>query len=99
MSTAKHAPGPWNAFNASWSETFITAPGFDHGICCLDINHATEESQDADEAQMAANARLIAAAPELLEALQFVMSAHGEQLTTAFEQAQAAIAKATGEQS
>jgi hypothetical protein len=33
-----------------------------------------------------------------LEALQFVMSAHGEQLDLAFEQAQAAIAKATGEQ-
>jgi RNase P protein component len=37
------------------------------------------------------------AAPELLEALQFVMTASGEQLSTAFEQAQAAIAKATGE--
>lgn len=43
------------------------------------------------------NARLIAAAPELLEALQFLMSApHGEQLDLAFEQAQDAIAKATG---
>jgi len=44
-----------------------------------------------------ANARLIAAAPELLEALQFVMSAHGEQLDSAFQQAQEAITKATGE--
>ena len=35
--------------------------------------------------------------PELLEALQFVMAASGEQLSTAFEQAQAAIAKATGD--
>ena len=34
---------------------------------------------------------------ELLEALQFVMTAHGEQLDTAFAQAQDAIAKATGE--
>ena len=68
MSTAKHTPGPWKAFNASWSETFITAPGFDHGICCLDINHATESSQDADAAQMAENALLIAAAPDLLVA-------------------------------
>jgi hypothetical protein len=30
---------------------------------------------------------------ELLEALKFVMSAHGEQLDLAFEQANAAIAK------
>lgn len=43
------------------------------------------------------DARLIAAAPDLLYALQFVMSAHGEQLTTAFEMAHEAIAKATGE--
>ena len=33
---------------------------------------------------------------ELLEALQFVMTATGEQLTTAFEQAQEAITKAIG---
>ncbi len=43
------------------------------------------------------NGRLVAAAPELLEALQYVMSAHGEQLTDAFDQAQRAIAKATGQ--
>lgn len=42
-----------------------------------------------------ATANLIAAAPDLLEALQFLMVASGEQLTTAFEQAQDAIAKAT----
>ena len=43
-----------------------------------------------------ANARLIAAAPELFEALEFVMTAHGEQLSTAFEQAQEALSKALG---
>jgi hypothetical protein len=34
---------------------------------------------------------------QLLEALEFVMTAHGEQLSTAFEQAQDAIAAAKGE--
>lgn len=34
---------------------------------------------------------------ELLEALQFLLAASGEQLTTAFEQAQEVIAKATGQ--
>lgn len=67
--SAKHKPGPWKAVNHSWCETSILAPDFDHAICCLDINHATEESQEADEAQMAAHAALIAAAPELLEAV------------------------------
>jgi hypothetical protein len=33
---------------------------------------------------------------ELLAALEYVMSAHGEQLHDAFDQARAAIAKATG---
>lgn len=94
----KPTPGPWSVCEHSWCETSIRAPSTDHALCRLDINHATEESQEADEAQMAANARLIAAAPELLEALQFLITASGEQLSTAFEQAQAAIAKATGEQ-
>jgi hypothetical protein len=43
-----------------------------------------------------ADAALIAAAPDLLEALQHLMVAHGEQLDYAFQQAQEAIAKATG---
>lgn len=70
MADTKHTPGPWSVFKHSWSDTSIAAPSFDHAICRLDINHATEESQESDEALMAANARLIAAAPELLQALQ-----------------------------
>lgn len=68
--TAKHTPGPWSVFEHSWCETSIRAPSTDNALCRLDINHATEESQEADEEQMAANARLIAAAPDLLEACQ-----------------------------
>jgi len=40
------------------------------------------------------NARLMAAAPDLLYALEYVMTAHGEQLTDAFDMAQKAISKA-----
>lgn len=43
--------------------------------------------------------RLYALNHEMLEALQYLMVASGEQLTTAFEQAQEVITKATGEQS
>ena len=42
--------------------------------------------------------RLHAVNTELLEALQYLMVAHGEQLDHAFQMAQDAIAKATGEQ-
>ncbi len=67
-----HTPGPWTVLEHSWCETSIAAPSTTHAICTLDINHTTEELQEADEAQMAANARLIAAAPDLLECLKDV---------------------------
>ena len=41
---------------------------------------------------------LAAAAPDLLESLQHLMVAHGEQLDYAVQQARAAIAKATGQE-
>lgn len=104
MSEAQHTRGPWKMLEHSWSDTSIVAEGFDHGICRLDINHATEESQDADAALMAANARLIATAPELLEALQemvefFQPNAWGsnDNKVDALASARAAIAKATGQ--
>lgn len=113
MSNSKHTPGPWSVFEHSWCETSISAPGTSNSICLLDINHATEESQEADEAQMAANAHLIAAAPELLEALriarEFMSIAsdwnfheaeiNGEMRSTYdwLEVVDAAIAKATGD--
>lgn len=62
----------------------------------------TEQGMKADETL--ANARLIAAAPELLEALEELLSApqlRGEMafnLRLRVEKARAAIAKATGEQ-
>lgn len=48
-------------FSYSWSNTSVLADGFDHAICGLDINHATEDSQESDEALMGANARRIVA--------------------------------------
>ncbi len=54
----------------------------------------TETQMDRQETLDAA--LLCVAAPDLLEALQYVLSAHGEQLTDAFDQAHKAIAKAEG---
>ena len=98
MSTAKHTPGPWTAVNHSWCDTSISAPSTDNAICRLDINHATEESQDADEDQMAANANLIAAAPDLLALLVELVDIEGPMPGTSAwgDKARDAIAKATG---
>ena len=50
------------------------------------------------EQQTLANARLIAAAPELLEALKVLVANGGIGSEDMFDDARAAIAKATGEQ-
>jgi len=96
-----HTKGEWRVSPISWSETVILADGFDHGICCLDINHATEESQEADGKVMAANARLIAAAPDLLAALEYALEflQDWEDLTGEpyARKARAAIAQARGQ--
>jgi hypothetical protein len=82
----QHTPGPWTFYRRSSCDRGdsygVRAPAPHHWVIpTLNINPA--------------DARLIAAAPDLLEALQHLMVAHGEQLDYAFQQAQAAIAKAT----
>ena len=90
---ATHTPGPWVVHPTAHHPAVRSVGTSDTGprrICTVGSMNGNPVDKK--------NARLIAAAPELLEALQFVMAASGEQLSTAFEQAQAAIAKATGEQ-
>lgn len=78
--------GPWGD---SWPEVspFIAEVEPEAFIQQIDYGEIAD-------ATARANWRLIAAAPDLLEALQFVLSAHGEQLHDAFDQAHKAIAKA-----
>ena len=88
-----HTPGPWVVHPTTHHPAVRSVGTSDTGprrICTVGSMNGNPVDKK--------NARLIAAAPELLEALQFVMAASGEQLSTAFEQAEAAIAKATGEQ-
>lgn len=87
----KHTPGPWFVPYRAHGTLFVEAHLRQGWLQEVAACGPTEIGS-----QQEANARLIAAAPELLEALQFVMSAHGEQLDLAFQQAQDAIAKATG---
>ena len=85
---AKHTPGPWfsqyddNGFYEIGSESVTFRLAFTYG------------EGDTDEA----NARLIGAAPDLLEALQDVLlELESIGPMEKFERARAAIAKATGE--
>lgn len=83
---SKHTKGPWIADGAQ--------------IFTSDTNVAQANGYRIDRETVAANARLIAAAPELLEALEgalklieLVMPIDGDVT----RKARAAIAKATGE--
>ncbi len=97
MSESKHTPGEWllvdhtvYALNDQGENRFtaLVQGGW--------VHRGSFSSERTSEDEKSANARLIASAPDLLEALKYVMSAHGEQLTDAFDQAHKAIAKAEG---
>ena len=101
---ARHTPGPWQS---RWQEA---TDDFAHPIIAIEtcegagdvagIHYASRDGEDE------ANARLIAAAPDLLTALQAVMAAwlteagHGdgilEEHGPALDAARTAVAKATG---
>ena len=87
----KHTPGSWSVYNPGL-RAYITAkhpePAYDgENIVVAELNGP----EDAREV----NARLIAAAPDLLAALQAVLSV-ADRKTDEFDKARAAIAKATG---
>ena len=112
---SKHTPGPWYVITDKHGYTCISTPDDDHVVCFghgydeyggfkapwRDGYDAPGDNRHDDECK--ANARLIAAAPELLEASRFLIesveaSEDGmDRLLTAFDMARAAIAKATGE--
>ena len=91
----KHTPGPWRfdlaRFNSGHEDAGLSAYGSvvseegDWFICGI---------EDAKEWE--ANARLIAAAPELYEALCDMVSDHDDLSEATLEFARAALAKARG---
>jgi ketosteroid isomerase-like protein len=89
-----HTPGPWTV--ADNNEVHCDAKTI---AMVADLNWGQyRDAEDNGEAEFEANARLIAAAPELLEALKALTDADTD-FTRAWakEAARAAIAKATGE--
>jgi hypothetical protein len=99
---SKHTPGPWGFDPDNWGQSFKAGWGIlalDEDGCALRPAYIHVERNGYDHHEEAeANARLIAAAPELLEALKAKLAArvHNERVK-ADEMARAAIAKATGE--
>ena len=89
--SAAHTPGPWKLkLGKGIQYTYLVADKKGQDIA----NWA--HYPNATKAQTKANARLIASAPELLDALQgFIEGA--ESMGWCTEKARAAIAKATGE--
>ena len=107
-----HTPGPWHigmtnvynvdrfAKNAEWARI----RGVDGGLIAkIESVHPKGERKSQDFDIEAANARLIASAPELLEALKKIVAWHdcfpptsGEEDLPIISQARAAIAQAEG---
>lgn len=107
MSNSKHTPGPWRLIAAGFSQIKDTS----HWCCEIygaleraAIVHHCSPSYGIGAEETQANARLIAASPELLAALKRIanatMDADGSTLRPSrdvVEQAIRAIAKAEGE--
>ena len=97
--SAKHTPGPWTAQNDGRDIINIQHSNNDPGAISMTLAKVTARMTWRSQAE--ANARLIAAAPELLEALKACdeamsyMSEYDIPLTLP-GQVKAAIAKAIG---
>ena len=101
--TAKHTPGPWATeydINEHGSDCVIVTKDYNYRIC--DIYSRSNDGMTVPDDAASANARLIAAAPDLLEALKVCADlladydeAEGEE-GDAYREALAAIAKAEG---
>ncbi len=87
MKNTKHTPGPWHFGPTAGHHDFAIYP------------EATGKDLALSRGTNEANARLIAAAPELLEALKTMADGYhrGDFKHAVHQDAIAAIAKATGE--
>lgn len=98
---AKHTPGPWIAHKTGY-KGHASGAWYIYAINSSDGRspHVAHIKQSTLQ-PMAANARLIAAAPDLLEALQSLIDMdisyrRGRKVEIAVQSARSAIAKATG---
>lgn len=80
MSESQHTPGPWHV------ETVKTSIGHAHKIlpphACLYVDHRGINEKDAKTIEAAANAQLIASAPELLNAAKKFLEFYQDLVTS-----------------
>src|SRR5258708_2795590 len=100
MQKAKHTPGPW--WIGEESEDFGSHTPIHANEWGAVAQVVTEMADQGESAEGIANARLIAAAPDLLRALELVVNSDMAQreedegsISTELAHARAAIAKAT----
>lgn len=103
MTASKHTPGPWHMDPEEITSGFRIVPKIgDRGLAVAIQRDAAPAipGSGIDRATAEANARLIAAAPELLEALEEMVKAgefeDWDGRCDCIAVARAAIAKATG---
>lgn len=98
MSGAKHTPGPWVAKMSKYhEESLLVQAGMPSNRVLVRFGSASEQLDDIDRA----NARLIAAAPDMLAALkgaELQLRAHKIDCRE-LDEIRAAIAKAEGRSS
>ena len=103
MSDTKHTPGPWMAATAISSVVGLPVVAPKGRLIC-NVNHAHDpmhgkvSGDDDFNREARANARLIAAAPELLQILKDITTAHrrDEPMGRDLDRAIELIAKAEG---
>lgn len=90
---AEYTPGPWRVAYLDCNRQSVVMG--EH----IEIATCWHHSVGSIEKEMHANASLVAAAPDLLEALNAVEGAYqcGADLNTVMDQVKSAIAKANGE--
>jgi hypothetical protein len=104
---SEHTPGPWTISPACGDFVVPQLDGFPSGVAAVAV--ALRGAPNRSEEEVGANARLIAAAPELLDALKNLMHAehapyrgplqYDSVREDAWDRARAAVARAAGRES
>jgi hypothetical protein len=96
-----HTPGPWESGDTEWMISQRSGAGWGYRAILKGRQEVGLVWEDEDDAEMAANVRLVSAAPDLLDACEELLIYLGDWDDMDNEtcaKARAAIAKAKGGQ-